>query len=271
LSHVWVKLDAYEPDLPWIRYGQEVTFTTPSFPGKTFKGKVIFIEPVLDMPTRTVKIRVDAENPDYELKPHMFVNAELEAEVDDHGRVIKREWAGKYICPFHPEEVSPKPGTCPKTKQPLQPATAYGYSGIENPILPLVVPETAVLFTGKRSLVYAEVPNQNQPTYEQREVVLGPRAGNKYVIFGGLKEGERVVVKGNFEIDSSLQISGQPSMMNPAETEQASTPAEKMIPPAVPESHAGHGEQGKGSKPSQEKPADMGAMGPHSGHGKEGQ
>jgi hypothetical protein len=124
LSHVWVKLDAYEPDLPWIRYGQEVNFTTPSFPGKTFKGKVIFIEPVLDMSTRTVKVRVDAENPDYELKPHMFVNAELVAEIDDQGRVVKPEWVGKYICPFDPTEVSDVPGTCPKTKQPLQPATA---------------------------------------------------------------------------------------------------------------------------------------------------
>jgi len=268
LSHVWVKLDAYEPDLPWIRYGQEVNFTTPSFPGKTFGGKVIFIEPVLDMPTRTVKVRVDAENPDYELKPHMFVNAELEAEIDDHARVIKSEWAGKYICPFHPEEVSDVPGTCPKTKQPLQPATSYGYSGVENPVLPLVVPETAVLFTGKRSLAYVEIPNQSQPTYEQREIILGPRAGNQYVIFGGLKEGERVVVKGNFEIDSSVQIAGQPSMMSPAEPEHPSAPAEKTAPPASTESHAGHEVQEKGSKAPQEPPMDMETMNPHSGHGK---
>jgi membrane fusion protein, copper/silver efflux system len=273
LSHVWVKLDAYEPDLPWIKYGQEVAFTTPSFPGKTFKGKVIFIEPVLDMPTRTVKVRVDAENPDFELKPHMFVNAELEAEIDDQGRVVKTEWVGKYICPFHPEEVSPKPGICPKTKQPLQPATAYGYSGVENPVLPLVVPETAVLFTGKRSLVYVEVPDQPQPTYEQRDVVLGPRAGNQYVISSGLKEGERVVVKGNFEIDSSVQISGQPSMMNPPEAEQASAPAKKMTPPPALESHAGHETQKKESQPSEKMPMnmDMGTMEPDSGHEKGGQ
>ncbi len=244
LSHVWVKLDAYEPDLPWIRYGQEVTFTSPSFPGKTFKGKVIFIEPVLEMETRTVKVRVDAENPDYELKPHMFVNAELEAEVDDQGRVIKREWVGKYVCPFDPKEVSDLPGTCPKTKQPLRPATAYGYSGVENPVLPLVVPDTAVLFTGKRSLVYVEVPNHDQPTYAQRDVILGPRAGNSYVIYGGLKEGERVVVKGNFEIDSSVQISGQPSMMNPVETPEVTSEAKKPAPRS-PGAHAGHGAPGQ--------------------------
>ncbi|MBI5251646.1 MAG: efflux RND transporter periplasmic adaptor subunit [Desulfomonile tiedjei] len=267
LSHVWVKLDAYEPDLPWIRYGQEVTFTTPSFPGKTFKGKVIFIEPVLEMETRTVKVRVDAENPDYELKPHMFVNAELEAEMDDQGRVIKPEWVGKYICPFDPKEVSDVPGTCPKTKQPLQPATAYGYSGVENPVLPLVVPETAVLFTGKRSLVYVEVANQNQPTYEQREVVLGPRAGNKYVISGGLKEGERVVVKGNFEIDSSVQISGQPSMMNPVEPAEGMKASETAT---APDAHSGHETPGQESKaPIQKAPETE--KDPHSAHGKEEQ
>jgi membrane fusion protein, copper/silver efflux system len=271
LSHVWVKLSAYEPDLPWIRYGQKVTFTTPSFPGKTYTGTVIFIDPVLDMSTRTINVRLDAPNPDYELRPHMFVNAVLDAEIDDHANVIKPEWAGKYICPFDPAEVSDVPGTCPRTKQPLQPATAFGYSGVTNPVLPLVIPDTAVLYTGKRSLVYVEVPNQRQPTYEQREVILGPRAGDKYLIFGGLKEGERVVVKGNFEIDSSVQIAGQPSMMNPAENERASAPTEKQTPA---EAHEGHAKQGSKAKPSQEMPMDMkmdmGTAKPHSGNEMEG-
>jgi len=268
LSHVWIKLDAYEPDLPWIRYGQDVTFTAPSFPGKTFGGKVIFIEPVLEMETRTVKVRVDAENPDYELKPHMFVNAELEAEMDDQGRVIKPEWAGKYICPFDPQEVSDVPGSCPRTKQPLQPAVAYGYSGVEDPVLPLVVPDTAVLFTGKRSLVYVEVPNQDQPTYEQREVVLGPRAGNKYVIYGGLKEGERVVVKGNFELDSSVQISGQSSMMNPPEPMAGMEEPKKAAAPTA-DSDAGRAAREQESKAPVQKAPETEAD-PHSGHGKEG-
>ncbi len=271
LSHVWVKLSAYEPDLPWIRYGQKVTFTTPSFPGKTYTGTVIFIDPVLDMSTRTINVRLDAPNPDYELRPHMFVNAVLDAEIDEHGNVIKPEWTGKYICPFDPEEVSDVPGTCPRTKQPLQPATAYGYSGVENPVLPLVVPDTAVLYTGKRSLVYVEVPNQTQPTYEQREVTLGPRAGDKYVIFGGLKEGENVVTKGNFEIDSSVQIAGKPSMMSPAENEQAPPGTEKQVPAPA---HEGHGTRVKQPEPSPKMPAgmkmEMGTEKPHSGNGMEG-
>jgi Cu(I)/Ag(I) efflux system membrane fusion protein len=80
---------------------------------------------------------------------------------------------------------------------------------------PLVVPASAPLLTGKRAVVYVEVPGAETPTYEGREVVLGPRAGDYYVVVSGLKAGDRVVTKGNFKIDSALQIHAQPSMMNP--------------------------------------------------------
>ncbi len=216
LSHVWIKMDAYEMDLPWIKYGQDVTFTTPALPWRTFTGRVLFIDPTLDMKTRSVKVRVDAENFDYALKPGMFVSAELESEVDAKGKVIKSEWAGKYICPIHPrDEASATPGVCPDSKTALQPASSFGYSDDPHPQLPLVIPATAPLITGKRSIVYVEVP-ADKPTYDLREVSLGPRAGDKYVVYDGLKEGERVVVKGNFKIDSAMQILGKPSMMSTA-------------------------------------------------------
>lgn len=81
-----------------------------------------------------------------------------------------------------------------------------------------------------------------------------------------------MVVKGNFEIDSSVQIAGQPSMMNPAESEQASAPTEKQTRPA--ETHAGHGTPESKAPPSQEMPMDMkmdmGTAKPHSGSGTEG-
>ncbi|MGO9566554.1 MAG: efflux RND transporter periplasmic adaptor subunit [Desulfomonilaceae bacterium] len=228
LSHVWVKLDAYETDLPWIRYGQDVSFTTPAVPGRKFKGKVLFLDPELDMKTRTAKIRVEAENPDYTLRPGMFVTGELEAEVDAKGRVIKPEWAGKYICPVHPtEKASSEPGFCPESKVALRPASAYGYADDPHPELPLVIPESAPLITGKRTIVYVEVPKQDRPTYELREVDLGPRAGDEYVVYQGLKEGDRVVTKGNFMIDSAMQIVGKAGMMNPIEPKLAKASGEK--------------------------------------------
>lgn len=215
LSTVWVKLDAYESDLPWIRYGQKVTFTTPAVPGKVFNGKVLFIDPMLQMETRSVKVRVEAENPDLSLKPHMLVTAEIHASLNSKGRIINPEWADKAVCPVHPD-VTGEPGDiCPSSKMELQPPTAFGYATDTEPELPLVIPSTAVLFTGERSVVYVEVPNTERPTYELRDVSIGPRAGDQYVVFDGLEEGEHVVTYGNFKIDSAMQILARPSMMNP--------------------------------------------------------
>jgi membrane fusion protein, copper/silver efflux system len=82
---------------------------------------------------------------------------------------------------------------------------------------PLVVPRTAPLFTGRRSIVYVEIPGAERPTYEARVVRLGPRAGDVYPVVAGLEEGERVVTRGAFVIDADLQIRGGSSMMTGAD------------------------------------------------------
>jgi len=79
----------------------------------------------------------------------------------------------------------------------------------------LVVPASAVLMTGTRAVVYVQVPGGGQPAFEGRQIVLGPKAGDVYVVREGLAEGERVVTNGAFKIDSSFQIQAKPSMMNP--------------------------------------------------------
>lgn len=219
LSQVWIKLDAYETDIPWIRYGQDVTFTTPSFPGKKFTGKVLFIDPVLDTKTRTVKVRLEAPNPENQLKPGMFVTAELESEIGKTGKVIKSEWIGKYVCPVHPrDKASDAPGVCPDSGLEMKPVSSYGYAQGADAVPPLVIPATAPLITGKRAVVYVKVPNAETPTYELRQIVLGPRAGDQYVVYDGLREGEHVVTKGAFKIDSAMQILAKQSMMHPGDS-----------------------------------------------------
>lgn len=81
---------------------------------------------------------------------------------------------------------------------------------------PLLVPASAPLVTGKRAVVYVQQPDADRPTFEARDVLLGPRAGDWYVVRAGLAEGELVVAKGAFRIDAELQIRGRPSMMQPA-------------------------------------------------------
>ena len=95
----------------------------------------------------------------------------------------------------------------------LQEATQHGEdAGGE---APLIIPASAPLVTGKRAVVYVALP-EREGVYEGREVVLGPRAGDSYIVREGLSEGDMVVVQGNFKIDSALQIMAKPSMMNPS-------------------------------------------------------
>ena len=217
LSEVWVMLDAYESDLPWIHYGETVEFTTDAHPGQVFTGQIAFIDPILDEMTRTVKVRVNVPNKNGQLKPEMFVRAVVRAQIATGGRVMDPGLAGKWISPMHPEIVKDGPGTCDICGMALVPAEKLGYvpakAGPDD--MPLVIPASAALLTGKRAVVYVEVPNTEKPTYEGREVMLGARAGDYYIVRSGLAEGELVVTNGNFKIDSALQIHAKPSMMTP--------------------------------------------------------
>ena len=178
LSQVWVSLEAYESDMVWIRNGQEVEFTAEAYPGEVFSGRVAFIDPFLNEKSRTVKLRVNVPNTDGRLKPGMFVRSSIKADVADRGKISDQEY---------------------------EDSAQY----------PLVIPASAPLITGRRSIVYVEVQGTDRPTYESRVVELGPRANDAYIVESGLQEGELVVVRGNFKIDSALQIKAKPSMMNP--------------------------------------------------------
>lgn len=217
LSRLWLDLQAYESQLPLLRWGQTVTFTVESHPGETFKGRISFIEPMVDDRTRTAVVRVSVENSDGHLKPGMFASAVVQTRVASDGAVVNDELAGRWVSPMHPSIVKDEPGPCDVCGMAMVPAESLGIVGDPSTAKePLVIPRTAVLFTGTRSVVYVEVPDTETPTYEGRAVVLGPRAGDYYIVREGLEQGESVVVHGAFRIDSAMQIAAKPSMMTPA-------------------------------------------------------
>ncbi len=214
LTAVWVLLDAYEMDKPWLRYGQPVTFTAAALPGRSFEGRISFIPPALDNNTRTFKIRVNADNKNLLLRPGMFVTAVVKARIASDGVALDPGLEGKWISPMHPEIVKDAPGQCDVCGMDLVPAAELGYASAQQADPPLLVPASAVLQTGRRAVVYVETPGRDRPTYEGREVVLGARAGGDYIVRTGLQEGERVVTHGAFKLDSALQIQAKPSMMS---------------------------------------------------------
>jgi Cu(I)/Ag(I) efflux system membrane fusion protein len=173
--YVWTRLDAYEADYPWLRKGQGVTFWTDAYPGELFEGKVVYIDPVFNIKTRTFSVAAISPDPGGRLKAGMLVRATIHAGLTGEGNV--------------------------------------GNDASDLSAAPLVIPASAPLVTGKRAVVYVAVPGE-EGSYEGREIVLGPRAADHYVVLGGLKEGDQVVVNGNFKIDSAVQILARSSMMS---------------------------------------------------------
>lgn len=216
LDRLWLDLEAYESQLARLAWGQTATFTVEAHPGEVFEGRIAFIEPVVDQQTRTAAVRIAVDNSERRLKPGMFATATVRTRIDASGAVLTDELAGRWVAPMHPTIVRDAPGACEVCGMDLVRAESLGI--VADPTTatpPLVIPRSAVLFTGERSVVYVQVPDTELPTFEAREVRIGPRAGEFVTVREGLEAGEQVVTHGAFRIDSDMQIAAKPSMMMP--------------------------------------------------------
>ncbi|MTI32394.1 efflux RND transporter periplasmic adaptor subunit [Xanthovirga aplysinae] len=98
----------------------------------------------------------------------------------------------------------------------------------------LIIPKSAVLWTGTRSVVYVQLKDREEPTFQLRQVILGQSLGDTYIIKEGLNNGESVVTNGAFSVDAAAQLKGLPSMMSQPNadepTKQEITKAEGVNP-----------------------------------------
>lgn len=246
LRDVWLILQIYEYELSWLRFGQTVEVTLESEPDTKVTGTVGFIEPLLNETTRTVRVRVILKNETGKFKPGMYAQALVRIPIMPDGKPAPTGLEGKYACPMHPYVVSDSEGKCSVCRMPLELVPGNpDIDLVKNPPKVLAVPVEAVLTTGRRRLVYVE---QESGQYHMTEPNLGPRAGDFYPVLGGLKPGDRVVVRGNFLLDSQFQIAGKPSLLYPEGITGGGTghaghaPAESTKPSAPPKNgHEGHG------------------------------
>uniref|UniRef100_UPI00404762CD efflux RND transporter periplasmic adaptor subunit n=1 Tax=Algoriphagus sp. TaxID=1872435 RepID=UPI00404762CD len=176
LNSLWLMLDVYETDLPFVALGDKIQFTVAGKPGETLSAKVTFVDPLINANTRAASVRAEIRNVSNTLKPEMFVTARIQ--------------------------------------------TRNTASSAE-----VMVPRTAVLWSGKRSIVYVRVPNAALPEFVMREVALGNRLGENYQITAGLQVGEEIVSYGAFALDASAQLSGKPSLLNRNSTQQVEVSA----------------------------------------------
>jgi membrane fusion protein, copper/silver efflux system len=150
LSRVWILADVFEQEAQYFKPGMKVKVILP-YQKKTYQATVSKVLPVFDPSTRTLKVRLEVDNPGFTLRPDMFVDVEM----------------------------------------PVQTAPA------------ITVPSTAILFTGRSKTVFVDRGNGY---FEPRKVETGWRLGDRVEITGGLMAGEKIVLSGNFFIDSESRL-----------------------------------------------------------------
>ena len=91
LSTIWVDVEIYEYELPWIYEGMQATMDLAYVPGKQFNGRVLYVYPYLSEKTRTVRLRLEFVNNNFELKPEMYANINLDSTIEKDGLVIPQE------------------------------------------------------------------------------------------------------------------------------------------------------------------------------------
>jgi Cu(I)/Ag(I) efflux system membrane fusion protein len=205
LGTVWIQAQVYEDELAFLQEGLPVRATTPAFPGRAFLGRLSFVFPHLDRSSRTLTVRFDIDNADHALRPGMYATVTIqipEARLDLFAQARAEDWRNETAvdlaarAPLAAWGRGGVPGVQPLLRAAVQQAA------LRAELLP-VVPESAVIDTGSRKIVYREVTTG---VYEGVEVELGPRSKEFYPVVRGLEPGERVVTTGSFLIDAETRL-----------------------------------------------------------------
>lgn len=151
LSKIWVIADIYEYEANLVQTGQKVQVSLPYSSGEMLDGVIDYVYPQVNTMTRTLPVRIVFKNYQNELKPGMFVNANVDVFLGQQ----------------------------------------------------LAIPEMAVLYSGDHRYVFID---KGEGNLEPREVKLGPKANDFYVVVDGLQEGDQVVTSGTFLISSEARL-----------------------------------------------------------------
>jgi RND family efflux transporter MFP subunit len=208
-SAVWAEAQVYERDLGYLALGLPVTATTEALPGKEFPGRILFFYPHLDQASRTLRVRFDITNPsDFEKHPETALRPGMFATVRID--VSTARLAAKF--PSREGRV-------------------------------LAVPESAVVYTGGKKLVYRqEAPTRFEAVLvELGPLIVGPDDEGFYPVLKGLQPGERVVTTGSYLLDAENRVSAAAGSIyygGTGASSKSGTTATADVRPTTPEDEA---------------------------------
>jgi membrane fusion protein, copper/silver efflux system len=214
LGHVWVHAQVFEDQLALVRVGQPVVATVPAFPGEKFRGHVEQLAAALDPATHTLAVRFGLDNPGDRLRPGMLATVAMDVagtvttltrgptcpvtglRLGTMGHAISVEVQGRSVSVCC-EACVPKLKAAPEQYLDLGPRDTA------TPDRVMSVPESAVVDTGSKTIVYVEA---SPGVFEGRAVVLGPRTGDSFPVLDGLGPGDRIAAAGAFLIDAETRL-----------------------------------------------------------------
>lgn len=210
LSTVWMQAQVYEDEIALLREGLSASAVTQSLPDREFIGRLAFVHPHLDQTTRTLTVRFDMDNPEHELRPGMYGTVKLQVPAAQLRMVrdaLAAEWRDRTAVSLTAASLAGP--AAPVALGGLEPfvqlAGRYALLGAGRV---LAVPESAVIDTGNRKIVYRQ---EASGVYDGIQVRLGPRlAGPQgvafYPVLHGLEAGDQVVTNGSFLIDAETRL-----------------------------------------------------------------
>jgi hypothetical protein len=206
LPSVAVRAEFFEKDFPFLSKGQVAECSSDLLPGNApFTGRIISLKGRPSALTHAYQARIEVENPRLELRPSMVVDVKTRvpvAHLSPFAKALDEEWqirtSAELIRPLVGSVEGPPPGTGIEA---LLCTTGRRVLHHENRVP--AVPESAVVDTGTRKIVYVEsAPGM----FDGMEVTLGPRIGDFYPVVRGLQPGQRVATAGAFLIDAETRL-----------------------------------------------------------------
>jgi membrane fusion protein, copper/silver efflux system len=237
LSQVWVEADVFERDIPLLQAGQTVEITAEALPNQTITGTIILVHPHLETATRTDRIRIPLPNPGHLFRPGMYATVRInvpfsglepfkrrpapmprEAKATDDKTLISFQ----KTCPITGNDlgsmgppVRRQAGArvvflcCPACIEKFEESKDKYLAQLSMQLsaLPegevLVVPESAVIDTGSKKIVYIE---KEPGVFDGISVELGPESDGFYPVVKGLHAGDRVAAAGAFLVDAETRL-----------------------------------------------------------------
>lgn len=205
LSRLILTATVFENDVGLLHVGQHADVTSEAFPGQDFAAHVLSIAPRVAAMARSVAVRLEVDNPRLELRQGMFITARVRvplAQLPESQQRALDAWSYRTAIRVCDASLASPVGAAPGSGLDALLEAAVERAAALHGLL-LAIPESAVIDTGARTVVFVE---QAAGLFDAVEVRLGRRSGDFYPVLAGLKPGQAVVTAGSFLLDAETRL-----------------------------------------------------------------